>query len=222
MVFRVLDADGIRVTSPVRIRVQNSGTIGGPTVAITNLSTGDVITGSYRMRFSAMPSGSDTLDNVFTHVSIDGGTWTRADSVPSKSGGTCIDTIHSLNLVDGVHTVRVRAREGGSSLWEYSQPVAVVLSSLPLVSISSPSSGATVSGDVNIVFTSSSPAGLSLMNVVYLDGKLLDTADASPFILATGALLDGSHTIQVKSIIPPSYSDSSPDTILLAVVLASV
>jgi len=77
---------------------------------------------------------------------------------------------------------------------------AVADTTAPLVSISSPGNGATVSGSVSIQGTASDNTGLTNIQF-YVDGQVIATAASSPFSFAwnTGNYANGSHTLQVTA-----------------------
>ncbi|MBF0431647.1 MAG: hypothetical protein HQK83_10230 [Fibrobacteria bacterium] len=294
-IFRAWDDDGGTTTDiTINFTIQNSGTVGGPTFSNLSLETGDVLVGKNNFTFTVTPTGGNTLALDSLEIRHDGGNWTAIDSVPAAAGGTGADTINTVGLTDGVHTIKLRAIDAGGEIYGYSEliiynvnnegnlssvvitspsdstvqsgtvaigfsitaptngsvdsaqitvdgvswvktdntsshdlntalfpdgthlvrvraygnngtigyssPVTFIFNNTPVVSVSSPSAGASVSGAVDVISTVSSPASLSLTRLLYIDGSLVDTVDADTFSLATGNLADGAHSLQVKAV----------------------
>lgn len=205
IVFRVLDDDGIRVTSPVLVTIQNTGTVGGPTVTVNNLGTGDVVSGDTVISYTVNPTSGDLLVKDSIQVRIDGGTWTTVDTAlaPATTGGTGTDTLRSGTLVDGVHTIRYRAKDTGGETWGYSEQIIFNVdndASAAKVTITAPADSAVKSDTVDIAFTVVAPVGRSITTTeIAVDGvNWAATTTDSTHQLDTKGYPDGTHLIQVR------------------------
>lgn len=86
----------------------------------------------------------------------------------------------------------------------------------PTVSITSPSSGTSVSGTISTVGAASAPAGLSQLQFL-VDGNLAATSTASTFSFPwnTSAAANGNHTLTVKAY--DSANNASSASVVVAV-----
>ncbi|MBF0431646.1 MAG: hypothetical protein HQK83_10225 [Fibrobacteria bacterium] len=170
-------------SSPVSVIFNNA-----PAVAVSSIAGGDTLSGNVDITFTATSSSELSLTSL---VYIDGAMADTLDGSPWS--------LVTGSLSDGSHSLQIKATDskghtGSSSL------ITFYADNRPVVSIAAPSGGDTVSANTNVTFTATSPAGLSLVHLVYIDGKLLDTAEASPYSLATASLSDGEHQMQLKSV----------------------
>ncbi|MBN1577255.1 MAG: hypothetical protein JW913_11925, partial [Chitinispirillaceae bacterium] len=204
VVFRVKDNDGISVVAPVRIRIQNSGTVGGPTISNMSLNTGDVVAGTYRLTFDISPSGVYTLVADSIQISIDGGAWTVVDSTPAITGGTGRDSVNTAAMSDGVHTIRLRAKDSGNLAWGYSDLVIFNVNnsgSSSNVVIDSITGGSLKSGSVTVYFTATAgPNSVVDSCQISVDGLTwVRTTTGSSHTLNTVVLTEGTHLLQVRA-----------------------
>ncbi|MBN1604544.1 MAG: hypothetical protein JW915_23245 [Chitinispirillaceae bacterium] len=204
VVFRVKDDDGISVKSPVRIRIQNTGSVGGPSISDVSLKTGDLIAGSYRLTFNVSPSSSYLLVSDSIEISIDGRNWTKVDSTPSATGGNARDSIGTTNLNDGVHTIRLRAKDNGGLAWGYSDLIIFNVKNegtAPVITITSPADSLEKSGSLSIGFSVALQAGRSIDSCqISVDGfNWVRTTTNTTHLINTGHYTDGTHIIQIRA-----------------------
>lgn len=71
----------------------------------------------------------------------------------------------------------------------------------PTVAITSPASGSTVSGTVNIAVTASETGGVITQTACYVDGKLIATSNSSSPVFAwnSSSVVDGTHVLQASA-----------------------
>jgi hypothetical protein len=125
------------------------------------------------------------------------------NSGPAVTGAPFSFSLNSTTLTNGSHSLSAVA---SNSTGQTSTSTAVSLTVNnadkipPVVSISSPASGATVSGTVIISATASDNVGVAKVEF-YLDSSLQVTDTASPYTSSwnTAAASNGSHTIMAKA-----------------------
>ena len=124
--------------------------------------------------------------------------------------------------VPGSHTIQARAYDAAGNTTTSSVTVSVVTppsdTTAPTVSITSPASGATVSGSVALAATASDNVGVTRVEF-YADGTLVGTDASSPYAgtwNATSAT-PGSHTIQARAYDAAGNTTTSSVTVSVTV-----
>jgi hypothetical protein len=139
-------------------------------------------------------------------------------------------TLETSIFSSGIHTITVRARDRAGNESEASVSVTID-NTAPLVAITSPSSGAVVSGSITVsVQANDAISGMASVSL-YVDGLLQATLTQSPFNFSLNTLLfaSGSHTLTARGIddvgnqaeasitilfdhVPPALSITSPSS----------
>ena len=113
---------------------------------------------------------------------------------------TLIDVLSNTSLACGVLPVSADATLKYASLDDAVGTGTLTDSQPPTVSISSPSSGAQVSGTISISCASSDNVGVTAVTL-YVDGIVQSTLSAAPYSFSwnSTAVADGTHTITVTA-----------------------
>ncbi len=192
---RARDAAGNATTSSaVTVTVSDTAP---PTVSITSPSSGATVTGTTTVTATA----SDNAGVAGVQFKLDGATLGAEDtSAPfSVSWNTTTAT-------NGSHTLTAQARDAAGNT-TISAGVTVTVSNTPpdttppTVSITSPSSGATVSGTITVSAAASDNVGVAGVQFK-LDGADLGGEDSSaPYSISwdTTTAGDGSHTLTARA-----------------------
>jgi len=168
-----------------------------PTISLIHLDRS-----SYRLNQDDNITVSVTEDGTSTDVTINGTSGTEESNVWTRTfahGQAEVGT-YSFNVVatDGANTNTITV------------PYSIVAQdtpATPVVAITSPLAGATLSGDSNtVVFTTND--GDSTAAEIQIDGGEWDSA-TSPYSITTTEKANGSHTIRVKDTVGgvTGYSD---------------
>jgi hypothetical protein len=148
------------------------------------------------MVWGTVPVQGTATDNVGVtkiELYVDGALSTSTTTSPFSFSWS------STGVSNASHTLTVKAWDAAGNVGSAS--VAVTTNNTaPTVSISSPKSGATVSGTVSVQGTASASAGLSKVEF-YVNGTLNATAKSSPFSFSwnTTSVANGSDTLSVKA-----------------------
>lgn len=188
------DAAGNQTTADaVAVTVANTADTTLPTVSLTAPSSGATVAGDVLVSANA----SDNVGVVGVRFTLDGvQIGTEDTTAPYQI------TWNTRATSNGVHTLRAIARDAaGNSRTSFSRSVAVnnlvVDTALPVVNITSPTGGSTVTGTVTLTATASDDIGVAGVQFK-VDGVNLGTEDASvPYqaAWAAGSALNGLHTI---------------------------
>jgi hypothetical protein len=185
-----------------------------PVVTIATPAAGATISGS--VAFTATVSNTVPQSMVMT---VDGGAaWTEYYEPWVYNGdGNTLDT---TKLTNGSHVLAVKAvfADGSSLTKSVTANVQnVVPSTSPVVAISSPAAGATVSGGVPFTATVSNAIPSSM--VMTVDGGAAWTEYVEPWVyngdgntLDTTTLVNGSHVLAVKAMFADGSSVSTSVT----------
>jgi Ca2+-binding RTX toxin-like protein len=136
--------------------------------------------------------GHDTIHGGAGNDTIYGGT--GRDLIYGNEGDDSLNGQGGKDTIDGGSGVN--ACDGESVVNCGSNPVAQIDTTPPSVAITSPSSGATISGTTTISATASDDVGVSTLEF-YLDGILIgsDTTNEYSLSLNTVTLYNGAHTL---------------------------
>ena len=173
---------GTATSSPVSVTVSNP-----PTVSLTAPATGATVNGTIAVTASAS-SGSGIASVQFQ---LDG----------SNLGSAVTVSPYSINwntnaASNGSHTLTAIATANGGAT-ATSSPISVTVNNPPTVSITAPTSGATVSGTTTVTASANSGSGVASVQF-QLDGSNLGSAvTSSPYSINwnTTTVLNGSHTL---------------------------
>lgn len=183
---RALDDMGkIGMSEIIIVSVNNS-----PTVTVTSPQGGAEVNGKVVLEYTTTSKGTAAIDSI----------WLLLDGAFHKSldlEGT--DTLNTMSLVDGEHTILVRAKDNTGKTGE-SEILTLVIRNAPSVVITSPEGGATVSGKLALLYTNYPMKDAYIVSdSLFVDGRAyasLDTGGVDTLI--TTDLKDGEHTIQIK------------------------
>ncbi len=188
------DAAGNSATSAaLTVMVSNSDTT-PPTVGITSPGAGATVSGTISVQVSA----SDNVGVASVSLSIDGvilGTDTSAPYTFSWN---------TSSAANGSHTVSATATDAAGNTATTSILVqvqnAVADTTPPTISINSPVSGATVSGNVSVTVSASDNVRVVKVEL-YVDGILKASSTAAPFTTKwnTKQASKGAHKLQCKA-----------------------
>jgi hypothetical protein len=190
---RAKDAAGNATTANVRFTSSNADTT-PPVVSISAPSGGATVGGTV----SVSGTASDTGGLAGVSVSVDGGLYQPATGTSSWTDG--LDT---TSLADGTHTVTARAIDtsGNAATASVSVNVQNADTTAPLVQISGPVAGATLSGTTTVSGTASDNVQVASV-AVSVDGGVYVAAQGTTawsYALSTTALSNGAHTISVRA-----------------------
>ncbi len=160
-----------------------------PTVSISAPLSGAVVGGT----ISVQGSATDNVSVSSIQFYVDGVLSTSTTTSPFSFSW---NTVGSTNAS---HTLTVKAYDPSGNVGSASVTVTVN-NVAPVVTITSPTSGATVSGTVSVQGTVTTSAGISQINF-YVNGVLTGTTKSSPFSFSwnTTSQTSGTDTISVTA-----------------------
>jgi hypothetical protein len=181
------DTNGNSTTSAgVSVTVNNVA----PTVSITSPASGATVSGTVTVTATA----SSSVGIASVQFQLDG---TNVGSADTTSPYTY--SWSTTGSTNGSHTLKAVATDkNGNSATSAGVTVTVNNVAAPTVSITSPASGATVSGTVTVTATASSSVGIASVQF-QLDGTNVGSADTtSPYTYSwsTTGSTNGSHTLK--------------------------
>lgn len=164
-----------------------------PSVKFTSPTNDATVSGTVSVQVSA----SDNVGVASVTLYLDG------TAVASTSTAPYAFSWNTTSVVDGVHTLKAVAVDAANNTSSAQISVTVrnvVDSSPPVVSILSPSDGASVGGIVTVSVSAMDDSGVVKMEL-YVDGKLTTTSTSAPFTLKwnTRKAANGPHTLQCKA-----------------------
>ena len=179
---------------PLNFNVQPA--VAAPTVAITSPANGATVSATITVAATVTPGSGATITQAA--MSVDGVQKVIDTTAPYSF------TLDTKTLTNAAHTISVTATDNGARTGSQSISVTVnnVVVANPLVSISSPTSGATISGTTAISGTVVLGSGATLSQVVLtVDGaqKATGTVALFSFNLDTTTLTNAGHTITVTA-----------------------
>ena len=187
------DAAGNTTTSAVIVVNVNNADAEPPVIAITTPAAGNV-SGSITVTANA----TDNIGVVGVQFLVDGNNISMEDLTAPYSVSW-----NTINIANGSHTLTARARDAAGNITT-SANVNITVSNdtqAPAVSITSPASGFTVSGSVNVTANASDDIGVVGVQFL-LDGINLGAEDLiAPYSIswATTAAANGSHILTAKA-----------------------
>lgn len=187
-------AGNVATSSGITVTVSNqTGDTTAPTVSLSAPSSGATVTGTVTVSASA----SDNVGVTSVQFTLDGVNLGSADtSSPYSISWT------TTSATNGSHVLRAIARDAAGNVTTSGSRTVTVSNSadttLPSVSMSAPSSGATVSGTVTVSASASDNVGVTSVQFT-LDGVNLGSADtAAPWSISwnTTAVANGSRVLR--------------------------
>ncbi|HYF80149.1 MAG TPA: Ig-like domain-containing protein [Symbiobacteriaceae bacterium] len=149
------------------------------------------------------PDGKEILGNAMLGAGADRLNNVENVVIAAPAAGTYTVTVKGYNVPQGpqrfalVTSGQVDGRAGQPTPPPQNPgPTPPADKQAPTVSISSPTDGATVSGDVTVTATATDNVGLVKV-VLYVDGKAAATATTAPYSFAwsSSSVADGTHTL---------------------------
>lgn len=189
---RATDSSGAASTAALSVSFANAA----PTVSISSPAAGSTVAGAVTVAGSA----ADAAGLSRVDVQVDGGTWQQATGTTSWSWSW-----NSSGAANGTHTLTARATDTSGNTATTSATVNVSNSAAdtapPSVTISSPSSGATVSGTTTVTGSASDNVSVTKIDV-QVDGGTWQAASGTTswsYALVTTSLSNGSHTVTARA-----------------------
>ncbi len=182
--------------TPILVNVQNAPAADttAPTVTLTSPAAAATVAGTITLSATA----TDDVGVTSAWFTVDGSTIGAEDTAAPYQMSW-----NSSTVSNGTHAIRAFARDAagntaGSSTTTITVNNTVADTTAPTVAVSSPSGGATVSGNVTVTATASDNVGVSSVQFT-LDGANLGSADTtSPYSItwSTTGTSNGSHTLR--------------------------
>ena len=180
-------------TTGLTITVQ-AAQVSAPTVSITAPASGSTISGTATVNANAVPASGATISNC--ELRVDGGL------VGTDTASPYSWSLNTASYTNGQHTLNVTATDNGGRKG-YAQ-ISVTVSNVanPTVTITSPSSGATVGGTITIAGSATAASGASVSSVeLRVDGTSVGADTTSPYswTLNTKSYSKGTHTLNLTA-----------------------
>ncbi|MES2429541.1 MAG: Ig-like domain-containing protein [Bacteroidota bacterium] len=179
----------IEPTSNTLSRGKQDNTL--PTVSITTPSNASTVSGTVTVRATA----SDNVGVKLVTLSVDG------IAIATTSSSPYSILWNSATVSNANHTLTISAKDAAGNTRSVSIQVIVnniVIGDItrPTVSITSPATGSSVTGTINVGVSGSDNVGISSVRLS-ADGTLISTLTSSPFSfsLNTTTLASGTHTL---------------------------
>jgi hypothetical protein len=183
----------------VSLKVSGSGGGGDttpPTVSLTAPTNGATVSGTVSLAATA----SDNVGVTKVSFLVDGAVVATSAAAPYAGSW---DTTSAAN---GAHAIVAQAWDAAGNVGTSATVTVAVQNGTPgdttppTVSIVSPASGATVSGNVAVSAQASDNVGVTRVEL-YADGALIGTSTASPYAAtwSTAAVANGGHSLLAKA-----------------------
>ncbi|MEI6796309.1 MAG: Ig-like domain-containing protein, partial [Methanomassiliicoccales archaeon] len=182
----------IKVSSVLTLTV-SAAAVSPPTISITSPANGATVSGTISASVTATPAAGQTISSV--DLKIDG------TSLGTRTASPYTWSINTASYSNAAHTLLATATDNGAR--SASQQISVTVNNVianPTVSITAPSSGATVTGDVTM--SASVTAQATVVSVEFkVDSTIIGTDTTAPysFILNTNTLSKGTHTLTITA-----------------------
>jgi hypothetical protein len=181
------DGAGNQSSSTINVTVSND--TAPPTVALTSPSAGATLSGTV----TVMATASDDLEVFGVRFTLDGAPLGAEDTVAPYEA-----TWTTPSGANGPHTIAAIARDAAGHEATVSAVVTVVNDlAAPTVAITSPASGATLSGIVTARVTASDDVGVVGVQLT-IDGTPMGAEDTAPpyeLLWNTAGTANGTHTV---------------------------
>jgi len=164
-----------------------------PTVSIPSPTVGSTVSGTILVQVNA----SDNVGVASVQLSVDGMNLGTDATAPFAFD------LNTTGLNNGVHTITATANDVAGNIAGTSISVTVNNagdSMPPVISITSPSNGAKLSGNVSVLVNAADNVAVARVEL-YVDGQLQSTSTAAPFTNKwnTKRVAAGAHTLQCKA-----------------------
>ncbi len=170
--------------------VSNADTT-GPTISITSPANGSTITGAVNITANA----SDNVGVASVVFSIDG-----SQTVSLLTASPFSISLNTILLSNSAHNISATAKDAAGN--SAASTINITVSNIvdiapPVVSISSPTNGTTVSNIINITASASDNVGVASVAINVDGSQVGSTLTASPYSVSwnTSLVANGSHTI---------------------------
>jgi hypothetical protein len=191
------DKAGLTATASRTVTVDNpTADTSPPSMAISAPAAGSSVSGTVAVTGTA----SDDVAVTAVEVALDGGTW-----VPATGTSAWSWSWNTTSVPNGSHTITARARDGAGNMTTATRGVSVsnvaADTTPPAVSITTPSSGSTVSGAVSVTGAADDASGVATVEVS-VDGAPYATASGTTswsWSWGTTSLTNGTHTISARA-----------------------
>ena len=164
-----------------------------PTVSFSSPAAGATVSGTMSVQVGA----SDNVGVTSVNLSVDGVLLGGDNTAPYSFSW------NTTAVANGTHNLTATAQDAAGNT--SSASISVNVSNLsdvtpPTVNITSPGSGASVSGNVSVLVSSADNVAVTKVEL-YVDGVLKSTATTSPFTNRWNAKREraGAHTLQCKA-----------------------
>lgn len=189
---RAFDLANNTTWTTINVTVSNADSV-PPTASVTAPADGATISGA-SVTFSATAADGGGIQKVQFYVD---GTYLGFDAVAPYTR-----VLNTTTLANGAHQLRVRAFDNANNTTWATINVTVnnVDTTPPLVAITAPGGGATVSGTIGLGATAADNVGIQKVQF-YVDSTYLGFDSVAPFTrtLDTTTLTNGTHTIRVRA-----------------------
>jgi len=142
-------------------------------------------------------SASDNVGVASVSLSLDG------NALGTDSASPYTFTWNTTTVANGMHTLTATARDAAGNITGVTVSVTVSNfgdTTAPSISITSPTNGSTVSGNVSVNVSVADNVGVTKAEL-YVDGRLITAATSAPFAMKWNTRREtaGSHTLQCKA-----------------------
>jgi subtilisin family serine protease len=167
-----------------------------PTIAINSPGTGSTVSGSVSIQASA----SDNIGVASVIFCVDGAQVAKVTAAPYAASW------NTTTAANGTHTLMATASDLAGNTASASLTVTVNNTSIsdtipPVIAITAPTSGATLSGNVSVLVSATDNVGVVKVQL-YVDGALYTTSTLAPFTTkwnTSGKIAKGAHTLQARA-----------------------
>lgn len=201
---RATDRAGNESEASVSVTIDNTA----PVVTITSPTSGAVVSGSITISVQA----NDAISGMASvSLYVDGQLQATLTQPPFNF------PLNTLPFVSGPHTIMARAVDNSGNQADAS--ITILFDHIPpVVSITSPASGATVSGTITVMVEASDSISGVASVTIYINNQLHSTLTQPPFnfTVDTSGLTPASHTLTARAI--DKVGNQSETSITISVV----
>ncbi|HEY3420737.1 MAG TPA: Ig-like domain-containing protein [Methanomassiliicoccales archaeon] len=182
--------------APLTFTVASAAVVSAPTVTVTAPASGATVSGTFSVTATATAGTGASISSVDLKVD--------SVSVGAKTVSPYTWSINSASYTNAAHTLNITATDSAGRKGYAQISVTVSNAALlpPTVSITTPASGATLTGTATITATAT-PSGTATVSSVALsiDGTSVGTKTSSPYTWSvnTAIYAKGAHTILVAA-----------------------
>lgn len=194
------DTIGNISTTSVSVVVDNTGPA-APAIVRGGINGTQIITNNPTSLSANWDVSTDVLSGVARYeIAIGTGPGLANVYAYTSVGTLTTTTINGLTLLDGTYSISVRAVDVAGNVGVSASTAMSVDTTLPTVSVSSPTPGSILSGVLPIVVTAVDTSGLSAVEYL-IDGHVIATDVVGPYATAwdTSLVTDGTHVITARA-----------------------